>query len=196
MQINWIGRILVISIFGIICVAAAPEAKADPLLFSNVVALQNQGATQVNLFSNPGTTLLGPQLTFLVDITGVLPPGVTNTLLVTYSEAGGAPITQTFLIPAFGSIQPPFTQLFTITSPGATVNGIMATLTIDIFGSAPDFVIPSGPNAGQRVDSYTFSFNVANPVPEPASMFLLGGGLAGIAARLRRGRKRRPKGNG
>src|SRR5712691_5771033 len=102
---------------------AASSAKADPLLFSNVVALQNGGTTSVDLFSNPGTSLLGPQISFLVDITGSLPAGVTNTLLVSYSEAGGIPIVQSFDIPIFGTIQPPFTLLFSITSPGASFSG-------------------------------------------------------------------------
>jgi PEP-CTERM motif-containing protein len=191
-QIKSAGRILVLSTLALIGgLLAASAVKADPLLFSNVVALQNQGLTKVDLFSHPGTTLLGPQLTFLVDITGTLPQGVTNTLSVTYSELGSAPITQTFIIPAFGTIPPPFTQLFTFMSPGATSSGTIATLTIDIIGSSPDFVIPGGLNAGQRVDTYAFSFNVVKPVPEPATMFLLGGGLAAVAAHARRRHRNR-----
>jgi hypothetical protein len=135
--------------------------------------------------------LFGPQLSFLVDVTGTLPPGVTNILQVTYAEAGSAPITQTFSIPAFGTIPPPFTQIFTFTSPGADFNGVFATLTVDIIGSSPDFIIPSGPRAGERVDSFTYSFNVAQPVPEPASMILLGSGLLGIAARINSSRRRK-----
>jgi hypothetical protein len=176
-----IGKVALILAIGIVCgLAAVPSAKADPLTFSNVLALQNNAATQVDLFSSSGTTLLGPQVSFLVDITGSLPAGVTNTLLITYLEAGGTPITQTFLIPAFGSIQPPFTQLFTITSPGATFQGVMAMLTIDIIGSSPDFVIPGGPDAGQKVDSYTYTFNVGKPVPEPVSLILFGTGMLGV----------------
>jgi len=162
------------------------DAKADPLLFSNVVALQNGGTTSVDLFSNPGTSLLGPQISFLVDITGSLPAGVTNTLLVSYSEAGGIPIVQSFDIPIFGTIQPPFTLLFSITSPGASFSGIPATLTLDILGSSPDFVIPSGPGVGQRVNSFTYSFIVTKPIPEPAALILLGTGLVGFVGRLRR----------
>ena len=95
---------------------------------------------------------------------------------------------QSFGIPAFGVVPPPYSQLFTFISPGATGAGIPATLTIDIIGSLGDFVIPSGPNAGNRFDSFTYTFNVAQPVPEPASIILLATALAGITAQL--GRRR------
>jgi len=186
------GKISLILAIAIFCgLAAAPAAKAGPLFFSNVVALQNNGATRVDLFSNSGTTVLGPQITFLVDITGSLAPGSTYSLLVTYIEAGGAPLIQTFQIPAFDSIQPPYTQLFTIISPGASYQGVMASLTIDIIGSSPDFVIPGGPNAGQMVDSYTYTFNVAKPVPEPVSLVLFGTGLIGLWRKVSQHRRRR-----
>jgi PEP-CTERM motif len=185
-------RFFVATIIG--CALFAVSAKADPLTFSNVVALQNNDTTRVDLFSNPGTTLLGPQVSFLVDITGILPAGVTNTLLITYVETGGVVITKSFEIPAFGTIPPPYSQLFTITSPGANYQGTMASLTIDILGSTPDFVIPGGPNAGQIVDSFTYHFNVAQPVPEPVSLVLLGTGMFGVWRKVstRSRRRQRP----
>jgi hypothetical protein len=179
-----IALMLVIGIaFGVI---AGPNAKADPLTFSNVVALQNNSATRVDLFSNPGTTLLGPKISFLVQLNGILPVGASNSLLVTYLEAGSAPITQTFQIPDFSAFPSPFSVLFTFTSPGATYQGTAASLTVDIIGSAPDFVIPSGPQAGQRVDSFTYNFVVAQPVPEPGTMVMLVTGVAGLWGSVRR----------
>jgi hypothetical protein len=183
-------KFLLFAFTSLACLTTASEAKAGPLFFSNVVALQNNGATRVDLFSNPDTTLLGPQVNFLVDISGTLEPGVSYSLLTTYVEADGVPITQSFPIPAFGTIPPPFTQFFTFTSPGATFEGAMARLTIDIIGSSPDFVIPGGPNAGQLVNSFTYTFKVAKPVPEPATILLLGTSLIGICARIRRHRPR------
>lgn len=180
-------RLLAFAVIGVLVAFAIPaNVNADPLLFSNVGVLQNNNTNTVDLFSNPGATVIGQQLTFRVDITGTLPAGVSNTLLVTYQATGSAAIVQTFEIPLFGSVQPPLTHLFTIPITGASPLGTAATLTLDILGSAPDFVLPSGPNAGQTVDSYTYNFNVAQPVPEPASIIILGTGLAGLLSRLRR----------
>jgi len=182
---------LVLTIVMILGFAAAPAAKADPLFFSNTVALQNNGS-RVDLYSNPGVTIYGPRMSFLVDITGTLPFGMTNILQVTYAEVGSAAIVQSFLIPAFGVVLPPFSHLFTINSPGANLQGVPATLTIDIIGSEGDFVIPSGPNSGSRLDSFTYTFNVAQAVPEPATMILLVSGLVGIAAGVRKRRAESP----
>jgi len=159
---------------------------ADPLFFSNVTAFQNGDTTQVDLFSNPGTTLLGSNLTFSIDITGTLGMGAVDTLIITYNEMGSLPIVQSFQIPLFGTVQPPFTVIFSILSPGSTSQGLPATLTIDLLNSAPDFILPGGPNQGQTVNSYTYSFNVAQPVPEPATLVALCGGLAALGVRVRR----------
>ena len=162
----------------------AGTTKANPLSFSNVSVFQN--STKVDLFSNPGATVFGPQMSFSVDIAGSLPAGAGDTLRITYNELGSPANIQEFQIPLFGSVNPPFTLLFSVLSPGANFQGIPATLTVDLLNSAPDFVIPSGPNQGQAVNSYTYSFNVARPVPEPATLLALVSGLAALGVRLRR----------
>jgi hypothetical protein len=191
-RISKLSFVLGLAIF--CAVVAPPAAIAGPVYFSGVTALPAQpGGAKVDLFSNPGATLIGPQLDFQVDYTGLVPPGMTNTVLITYLEAGGVPLTRSFEIPVFGSIQPPFSNIVSFISPGASYEGVMASLTIDILGSSPDFVIPGGPNAGQMVDSYTYHFKVAKPVPEPLSLLLFGTGVLGAwqqASRLRRKRRR------
>ena len=165
---------------------AAPSVHADPLTFSNVVALQNQGFTRVDLLSNPGVMLQGQPLSFLIDINGSLPAGITSALRVTYTEAGHAPIVMMFTLPAFGTIQPPYTQLVTILSPGASPAGTFATLRIDLLSSTRDLVLPDG---GRGFTSYTYTIRVAAPVPEPATAALLAAGLAGLWIRRRRHRR-------
>ncbi len=161
-------------------------AHADPLFFSNTVALQNSGFTRVDLFSNPGTVLEGPEIDFLIDITGVIPAAGSDTLRLTFTEVGGATQEQTFRIPLFDAFPPPYTQIFSFTIQNTMTQFRDATLRVDILGDPADFVIPSGPGAGNVVDSYTYSFRVAQPVPEPASMILAGLGLLGVAANRRR----------
>jgi hypothetical protein len=163
----------------------AATAKADPLLFSNLTVLQNNSS--VDLFTNSGVTLVGPSITFTVDVSGTLPAGGTDTLQITYIEVGSPPVIQTFAIP-FGQFPPPLTFLFSVVSPGANAQGVAATLKIDLLNSSPDFVIPIGPGQGQQVNSYTYSFNVAQPVPEPLTLTTLSTSLFSLAALRRRRR--------
>ena len=165
-----------------VAVLAASDTSADPLVFSNVVALQNGGATQVDLFNNPGVTLLGPNISFLVNISGTLPASGIDTLQITFTEAGMAPVVQTFNVPIFPGVPLPYSQIFSVTFLNATTLGTAATLRVDILGSSPDFVIPSGPQTNQVIDSYTYTFDGAQPVPEPASIFLLFTGLTSVVA--------------
>jgi len=150
------------------------SVAADPVSFSNVAGLQNDGATRVALLSNPGVTLVGPQITFLADINGTLTPGVPTSLRITYLESGRAPEIQNLQIPAFGTIPPPFIQLFTFTSPGATFQGVNAQLTLEIL------------EASTPTLSNTYTFRVVQPVPEPAAVALFITGLIGVAGNLKR----------
>ena len=172
----------------LVLLACAIQTQADPLTISNVAALQNNGNTSVNLSSNPNTTLFGRDLTFTVLLSGVLPPGGSDTLRVTYIDAFGASIVQDFGIPLFGVVQPPLTLFITIHAPTVNFAGVPATLTLDLLNTDPDFVVPA---TGLGVNSVTYSFNVAEPVPEPATLTLLCGGMTALFARsYRRHRKK------
>jgi hypothetical protein len=162
------------------------HAQADPLRFGNTMALQQNGLTQINLYANQGAILIGPQINFFVDITGMLPASGSDTLRITFTEAGQAPQELTFQIPLLNSVPPPYTQIFAFTILNASSVPTNATLRIDILGSTGDFIIPGGPQSGQIVDSYTYSFQVAQPVPEPTTLVLSAVGLAGIWTRTRR----------
>lgn len=166
------------------------QVHADPLSFSNTQTLQDNGLTRIDLFSNQGVVLTGPQIHFLVDISGIVPAAGSDTLLITFLEAGQTIQEISFRIPFFDGFPPPYSQLFSFTLQGNSLLPTNATLRIDILGSNPDFVIPGGPQAGQLVDSYTYNFQVAQPVPEPATVTLAGVALAGIITRARRGKKR------
>lgn len=175
-----------ILLFFVFLLGTAIVAQADPLTFSNVRVLQNNGNTSVNLFSSSGLILDSNQVTFAIDINGTLPPGGTDTLVVTYQDNLGAFVTQQVGIPIFGVVNPPATVLVTINVPILSFVAIPATLTVDLLNSNPDFVIPTSQTA---VNSYTYSFNVAQPVPEPAMLVLFGGGASTLLFKYRRTRK-------
>ena len=180
-----------ILLLAIILGAAATVSHADPLTFSNVNVLQNGGNTSINLASNSGVTLTGSQLTFTIDVAGSLPPGGTDMLSVTFQDSQGGFVIQQIGIPVFGSVNPPFTLFVTINVPTLSFSPIPATLTVDLLNSNPDFVIPA---TQMPSNSATFSFNVVQPVPEPATLTMLAGGISAFMFRYRKSRKNKKAG--
>lgn len=165
------------------------SVQADPLMFSNARVFQNNYTSQIDLFLSQGSAIVGPNLSFRVDLTGTLPPSGTDVLKITYAEAGSAPQIQTYVVPVFGSVYPPLTLFFSFASPSASAQGVSATLTVDLLNSSPDFIVPSGIDVGQLRDSNTYSFNVVQPVPEPVTVLGFGAGLVVIARRRRQNLK-------
>ncbi len=158
--------------------AFARPARADPLTFAKVSAAHPVGGGLIGLFENPGQvfTLSDHVLTITVDLLGTLEPGQTDVLRITFRAFDGETEVQEFGVPVFGTTLPPLTLLTGRVFP-TTYTPRPYQLTVDLLNSAPDFVIPGGPNAGARVDSFTYSFSTVSPVPEPGTWLLLGSGL-------------------
>jgi len=205
-MVGWNNRILAIVVA---MLTVHGRASADPLTFYGVYAQWSDASaenlTTIDLFSNPGVVLSGqpvyfPELNrslafvgFDVPVTGL--PGSTDTLRLTFQvpDVGQPPccrLVQEVLIPS-GFIQPgnTYAWAFSLSFP-LVYRPVPVSLTVDLLGSAPDFVIPSGPRAGQAVDSYTYTFSVMQPVPEPGTMLLLGAGLGAATLVARRRRQR------
>ena len=68
--------------------------------------------------------------------------------------------------------------------------GSPATLTLDLVNSNPDFFNPGGPGSGVWVNGFSYTLNIAEPVPGPATLSLLGIGITGLLARRHRRRKK------
>jgi len=165
------------------------SGRADPLTFANVRASQLDPldvthSFLTDLFAMPGAVLtLGTHVTLFIDIAGVLPPSATDALRLTYRQPGGVgTVVQEYGIPVFGDVLPPLTLVTGLDFP-VFYHPVPVELTVDLLGSSPDYAIPGGPLAGQLVDSYTFSFSVVQPVPEPATVVLLATGVAALGIR-------------
>lgn len=164
----------------------ASPAVADPLRFENVRATTT-GAILIGLFENPGhvfTLEENRHLSFFIDLVGTVAPGETDVLRLTYRASDGETLVQEYGVPVFGTGLPPLTLVTGREFP-ATYTPRLYQLTIDLLHTSPDFVMPSGANAGAAVDSFAYSFNTVSPVPEPGTWLLLGSGLTMLLRRRR-----------
>jgi hypothetical protein len=194
----WKTPLTLLSVLLMCCTTAVSEVRAEPLLFHGTFFLIDSSPKRLDLFSNPGVilrprtyggTIYPPALIFGTSVDHTGGQSFTDTIRWTYREKGAAPqvSSQTFTTGS-DPIQLGFVTSFA--DLRQTGMPIPATLTVDLLNSAPDFLIPGGPNQGQVVDSFTYSFSTETPVPDPSTLaLLLSGGIAAIAARRRRLRR-------
>ena len=159
----------------VLALASVISARADTVSFVNVVALQNAGFTRVDLSSTPNVILFGPQVSFLVDIVGATPSAGIHTLRLTFNEGGGVR-TENLRVPLFDGLPPDYSQQFSFNSQNPSFLGTPVLLTIDLLNDSSGAILQTG----------TYSFTVASPVPEPTTVSLLVLGLLGLAAKKRR----------
>jgi hypothetical protein len=167
------------TIFGsiVFALAAISTAKADPVSFSNVVALPDSGPS-VNLTSNPNILTVGSNLNFSLDINGAGAQADGIQLQLSFQEQGQSVLTQNFSVPIFEGL-PDYTQFFSFQVQNPTFGGTPVIMTLRLVNTL----------SSATLQSQTYNFTVSKPVPEPASLVFVGIGIAGLYTGLSRSKR-------
>jgi hypothetical protein len=202
--INGLAKSVLLGIAALIIVGAShSNARADEVTISGSTSGTISGVPQLSFSGNnfTGTTALGVGSlsglnslgTFSLATDSLQALAGTFTLNITFAIPAGINGGQgaTYVATIVGSVSPNVDQggvsihfaapiqTFTFTGPNGTGS---FSLTV------PDLFVQSGRSADLTAG---FTGEQAPPVPEPATLILLGTGLTGIAAKLRKRKKAR-----